>query len=137
MSPLIDLDIRQRMIDETAFKIYAAQSISEMTVNDTEYLGGKYMESFENWIRDNYPDHYVRLSNKNKFEYEFTSEIMLTNRRIGIKLLAEYIASDNFRYMAFNRQFSTKLEPYWTKKYGDEDLNSEREYLRKCFEQFW
>ena len=123
--------------DSVAFKIYATQSLSEMTIEDTEYLNSKYMQSFKNWMSQEYSEYYNLLVSRGEFEDSFNCEIMLTNRRNGIKLLAEYIASDSTRYTSFIKEFDKILKPVWSEKYGEDGLRNELNYLKKCFVTFW
>ncbi len=124
-------------VNDVAKKVYISQSLSEMTVNDIEYLNTSLMKPFSTWILKYYPEYYKTLTSKGKFENIFNTEIMLTNRRKGIQLIAEFIASDDVRYRAFLKQYDSIMMPLWTDQYGEDELNNEINYLNKCFLTFW
>lgn len=124
-------------VNDIAKKVYISQSLSEMTVNDIEYLSTSLMKPFSTWILKYYPEYYKTLTRTGKFENIFNTEIMLTNRRKGIQLIAEFIASDDVRYRAFLKQYDSIMMPLWTDRYGEDELNREINYLKKCFLTFW
>ena len=124
-------------VNDIAKKVYISQSLSEMTVNDIEYLSTALMKPFGTWILKYYPEYYKTLTNEGQFENIFNTEIMLTNRRKGIQLIAEFIASDDMRYRAFLKQYDSLMMPLWTEQYGEDELNKEINYLNKCFLTFW
>lgn len=124
-------------INDIAKKVYISQSLSEMTVNDIEYLSTPLMKPFSTWILKYYPEYHKTLTSKGRFENIFNTEIMLTNRRKGIQLIAEFIASDDVRYAAFLTQYDSKMMPLWTEQYGEDELNKEIRYLKNCFLAFW
>lgn len=126
-----------RRVEEIALKIYSAQSLSEMTVEDIDYLKGRHMQPLRGWIMQNYKEYYNILKEPDNFESKFNQEIMLVNRRHAIEILARFIVSDSVRYLAFNSQFETKLIPYWTERYGEKGLKGEIKYLKQCFVTFW